>query len=151
MTLRIAGIRATVCGLIALACQTTQPLSPPLNAALVQTCAPFDGPAIALFLTDQPAVATYPQPPYSGITIYRSVSEVLDRQFDVSPATQNLGSAQICPATGECQTAKAASVTFRGLAADSTVEVTYRLEPTSGKPITGQGRARLHPAAGMCG
>jgi hypothetical protein len=150
VTLRIAGIRTTVCGLISLACQTTQPLAP-FNASLVQTCAPWDGPAVALFLTDEPSTAAYPQPPYSGITVYRSVPEALGHRFDVGPATQDIGNAQICPAAGECQPVRAASVTFRGLAADSTVAITYRLELTSGRVITGQARARLHPLMEMCG
>lgn len=150
MTLRIACIRTTVAGLISLACQTTQPVAP-LNASLVQTCAPFDGPAVTLFLTDEPSEAAYPPAPYSGITIYRSVSEVQGHRFDVGPGTQNIGNAQICPATGECEPAQAAAVTFRALEADSTVAVTYRLELVSGRVITGQTRARLHPRAEMCG
>jgi len=79
------------------------------------------------------------------------VPEVLGHRFDVGPATQNIGSAQSCPATGECQPARAASVTFRGLSADSTVALTYRLELISGRVITGEARARLHPQMEMCG
>ena len=151
MTPRAFCIEATVSGLIALACQAPRTLAPTLNAALVPTCAPWDGPAIALFLTEQPAVATHPQPPYWSITVYRSISDIVGQDFVVSAETQNLGQGQVCPSVGECYPAPMASVSFREFNADSTVEVTYRIELTSDSVITGRGRARLHPASGRCG
>ena len=151
MTARGSCIEATVCGLVALACQAPEIPAHTLNAALVQTCAPFDGPAIALFLTERPPVAAYPEPPYWAITVYRSISDVLGRDFDVSLETQNLGQGQVCPSVGACYPAPEASVSFRRLDADSTVEVTYRFVLSSDSVITGGARARLHPAAGRCG
>jgi hypothetical protein len=138
-------------GMIALACTAPESLGPGLNAALVQTCAPWDGPAVALFLTDQPAVATYPTPPYSAITVYKGVSEVMGRHFTVSPDSQNVGYANACPAVGDCQPARSASVTFHQLDADSTVEVEYRIDFALNRIVSGRVRARLHPAAGFCG
>jgi hypothetical protein len=151
MTGPTASIGATIGGLLALACLPQETRDPAPNVALVQTCAPWDGPAIALFVTDQPAVATYPSPPYSSITIYRSVSEVLNRSFEVGVTTQNVGSGGVCPAMGECTPARTATVSFGGLEADSTVAVTYRIEASPDRVIAGKGRARLNPAHEMCG
>jgi hypothetical protein len=146
-----SSVGAVVCGLLALACTAPESLPSAPNAALVQTCAPWDGPAVALFLTDQPAVATYPSAPYAAIMVYRSISAVVGHHFDVSPESQNLGQAQICPAVGECQPANGASVSFRELRADSTVEVEYRLDLAPNRVMTGKGRARFYPTAALCG
>lgn len=151
MAKRAGSLKAMICGTAVLACTAPEALEPAPNAALVQTCAPWDGPAIALFLTDQPAVATFPARPYSAITIYRGLPEVLGHHFDVGPEIQDLGRGEICPATGECRPAQVASVTFGQLDADSTVQVTYRLEAPPERAMGGTGRARLHPATGFCG
>jgi hypothetical protein len=151
VTPRASCLKATVCGLIALACQAPETLDRPFNAALVPTCAPWDGSATALFLTEQSAVATYPQPPYWAITIYRSVPDIVGRDFVVSAETQNLGQGQVCPSVGACYPAPEASVSLSRLNADSTVDVRYRFDLTPDSVITGKARARLYPASGMCG
>ena len=151
MTRSGISIGATLCGLLALGCTTPDMVDPSLNGALVQTCAPWDGPAVALFLTDQPAVATYPSAPYSSIVVYRSVSDVLGKRFDVSPETQNVGYAQICPSGGECQPARGAWVSFGAFNADSTVRVEYRIDMAPDRVMRGKARARFHPTAALCG
>jgi hypothetical protein len=118
---------------------------------VIPTCAPWDGPAVALFLTERPATRGYPAAPYSSITVYRGLTDVLGRRFEVGPATSNLGFAQDCPKIDACSPARAATVTFGGLNSDSTIAVTYRLELHSGRVLGGQIRPRLYPPAGFCG
>ncbi|HEU5218753.1 MAG TPA: hypothetical protein VFU23_08835 [Gemmatimonadales bacterium] len=130
---------------------TSNPTGPSLNAALVPTCAPWDGPAVALFLTDRLAVTTYPAAPYVSITVYHGVPDILNQRFDVTATSQNVGFAQQCPAQGGCITAQAASVTFGGQDADSTIDVTYRLKLDAGRVISGSARARLYPQQVFCG
>ena len=144
-------IGATICGLFALGCASPDMVDPSLNGALVQTCAPWDGPAVALFLTDQPAVATYPSAPYSSIVVYRSLSAALGKRFDIGPEAQNVGYAQSCPVGGECQPARGAWVSFGGFNADSTVQVEYRIDMTTARVMRGSVRARFHPTAALCG
>lgn len=138
------------CGLIGLACQAPT-ADAHLNAALVTTCAPWDGAAVALFLTERPAVAAFPDPPYWGITVYKSMADVQGHQFDVSPESQNVGYGQVCPAVGDCYPARAASVRFGNLAPDSVVDVTYRMELTPGAVLRGTALARLYRMPGRCG
>ena len=139
-----------IVGLVVLGCATPLPQGPTLNAVLVETCAPWDGPAVALFLTERAAVDSYPSPPYSAITVYRSLPQLLGRRFEVGPDTPNLGSGQACPATGNCAPGRGASIAFGGLNPDRTVGVAYRLE-VAGRPVlTGRVRARLSPMPRRC-
>jgi hypothetical protein len=134
-----------------LACQAPQSVDESPSATLLQTCAPWDGPAVSLFLTDSPAVSTYPAPPYRSITIYRDVSEVLGEQFEVTAITQQVGIAQDCASAGRCTPVVGAAVRFGGLGADSTILVTYRFQRAGGGVQSGIVKARLYPQARLCG
>jgi hypothetical protein len=104
-----------------------------------------------LFLTDRPAVSTYPVPPYRSITIYRDVVELLGQRFEVTATTQQVGIAEDCPSAEGCTSALGATVQFGGLGADSTISVTYRFERAAGEVQSGIVRARLYSQAAMCG
>lgn len=139
-----------IAGLVVLGCATPLPQGTTLNAVLVETCAPWDGAAVALFLTERAAVDSYPAPPYSSITVYRSLPQLLGRRFEVGPDTPNLGSGHACPETGACVPVPGASIAFGGLNPDGTIEVTYRLEASGGPVLTGRARARLSPNPRRC-
>lgn len=134
-----------------LGCGATESTAGPTNASLIQTCAPWDGPAVGLFLTTSPPPSTYPEPPYLSITVYKSVSEIQGKSFTVSSETANLGVAQDCETISGCVTAEQARITFGFLGSDSTVSVSYRLEFPSDRILVGQVRPRLLPAPGLCG
>ena len=91
-----------------------------------------------------------PSNAYLSITVYKGVPDVQGKSFTVSASTTNLGYAQDCPSISGCSPAEEARVSFGLLAADSTIEVTYRLE-FSDRTRTGQVRPRLLPAPGLCG
>jgi hypothetical protein len=139
-----------IVGLVALGCATPLPQGPTLNAVLVETCAPWDGPAVALFLTEQPAVDSYPAPPYREITLYHRLPQLLGRRFEVGPDTPNLGSGQSCPAAGDCAPVPSATIAFGGLNPDGTIGVIYRLEVAGGPVQAGRARARLSPVPRRC-
>ena len=150
--IRLLGtLRPGLASLLVIACASSDVAGPGPNAALVQTCAPWDGAAVALFLTDQPSVPTYPTAPYTEITVYHGVSQITGRRFDVGPDTPSTGFAQECPQTGACAPARTASVAFGELNADSTIAVSYRLESASGRVLRGEVRPRLSPMAALCG
>jgi hypothetical protein len=137
--------------IVSAACTASEPTNDTRYAALVQTCAPWDGPAVSLFLTGVAAAPGYPTAPYSAITIYKSVSQIEGRQFSVSSSTSNLGSAEDCPRVGECGQVAGASISFGALAADSTMTVTYRLDLGAGRVLRGAVQPRLYPPPGFCG
>ena len=147
----LGSLRPGLASLLFVACASSDVAGPGPNAALVQTCAPWDGAAVALFLTDQPPVPTYPTAPYTEITLYHGVSEITSRRFEIGPETPNTGFAQECPQAGVCVPARAASVAFGELNADSTIAVSYRLESASGRVVRGEVRPRLSPMAARCG
>ncbi|HEY9384057.1 MAG TPA: hypothetical protein VIP80_11155 [Gemmatimonadales bacterium] len=134
-----------------LACQAPQSVDESPSAALLQTCAPWDGPAVSLFLTDSPGASTYPAPPYRAITIYRDLNEVLGERFEVTATTPQVGIAQDCASAGRCAPVLGAAVQFGGLGADSTILVTYRFQRAAGRVQSGIVKARLYPQARMCG
>lgn len=133
------------------ACTASEPTNDTRFAALVQTCAPWDGPAVSLFLTDGAAAPGYPTAPYSAITIYKNVSQLEGKQFSVTSGTMNLGSAEDCPRVGQCAQVAGASVRFGTLAADSTMTVTYLLDLGGGRVLRGAVQPRVYPPPGFCG
>jgi hypothetical protein len=137
-------------GLVALGCATPATQSPTLNAVLLETCAPSDGPAVTLFLTEQAAVDSYPSPPYLAISVYRPLRQILGRRFDLSPDAPGPGSGQACGAGGTCAPAPGATIAFGGMNADSTIGVTYRLDAADGRVLSGAVRARLSPVPRRC-
>lgn len=138
-------------GLSMLGCGAAETTAGPSNASLIQTCAPWDGPAVGLFLTTSPPASTYPEPPYLSITVYKSVPDVQGKSFTVSSSTTNLGYAQDCPTISGCLPAEEARVSLGFLATDSTIQVSYRLKLSSDRIMVGQVRPRLLPAPGLCG
>jgi hypothetical protein len=147
---QILSLKAVSLGLLALACGAPEDRLAPAFATLMPSCAPWDGPAVTLFLTSRPTIS-HPVPPYSAIMVYRSVTQVLGRRFEVSPMTPNLGVGQVCPLDGDCSSSDAAWVNFGGLNPDSTLEITYSIEQASGPTSHGRVRARFHPNAAFCG
>lgn len=132
-------------------CGAAETTAGPSNASLVQTCAPWDGPAVGLYLTATTPAATYPEPPFLSITVYKGVPDIQGKSFTVSQGTTDLGFAQDCPTNSSCVPADKARVSFGMLAADSTIQVTYRIEFPSDRILVGQVRPRLLPAPGLCG
>lgn len=137
--------------LLLVGCGAAETTAGPSNASLVQTCAPWDGPAVGLYLTATAPTSTYPEPPFLSVMVYKSVPDIEGKTFTVSPGTTDLGSAQDCSSTSSCVPADKARVSFGVLAADSTIQVTYRLEFSSTRILVGQVRPRLLPAPGLCG
>jgi hypothetical protein len=136
---------------LSLGCGAAETTAGPSNASLIQTCAPWDGPAVGLFLTTSPPPSTYPEPPYLSITVYKSVSEIQGKSFTVNSGTAQLGIAQDFPTIVSCAIAEEARVTFGFLGSDSTVQVSYRLEFSKNRILVGQVRPRLRAAPGLCG
>jgi hypothetical protein len=131
-------------------CASVEGAGPGPSASLLRTCAPWGGPAVTLFLTDQPPATAYPTTPYVEIAVYEGVSRILGRRFDIGPGASNSGFAQDCPRAGACVPARAASLVFGHLNADSTIAVSYRLELPSGRVLRGAVRPRLSPRVVPC-
>jgi hypothetical protein len=142
---------AIIAGLLVISCQASETMRPAPYAALVETCAPWDGAAITVFLTEQPTAEPFPPAPYSAISVYRSLAEVLGRRFELTEATGSLGAGQVCPSTGACYPARGVAISFQGLNPDSTVGLTYRLEASPGQVTGGRVRARLSALRRLCG
>ncbi len=144
MRIRSLKLTALLCWL-APACQTEGPAQPALYARLARSCAPFDGPAVTLYLSDHPIEAAVPSPPYRMISVYRAVDDVLGHSFTLENSAQ-LGSASNCVTESDCRPSVTTSVSFGALGSDSIVKVSYRFDTLSGSVSP-----RLDPTPAFCG
>lgn len=99
-----------ILGWLAPACQTEEPPQPSVYATLTRSCAPFDGPAVTLYLSEHPIEGAVPAPPYDMISVYRGLGEVLGQSILVE-STQ-VGSAVKCLSASDCRPYSGAVIKF---------------------------------------
>jgi len=148
MTLRALKLLVLLCWL-APACQTEEPPQETVYAKLARSCAPFDGPAVTLYLSDHPIEAAVPAPPYDMISVYRGLDEVLGQSILVE-STQ-VGSAAECLSANDCRPYIGALIKFGALGSDSTIAVSYRIFLSAEDELSGSVHPKLDPAPALCG
>lgn len=110
-------------------------------------CAPWDGAATTITLSDTP-IGPEPSGPYLVISVYRSPEEVggttrIDGQLEHGM------SARLCPADGDCVPAQDGAVTLT--TTDSGVDGRYTLRLSDGRRLTGSFGARMIALRVLCG
>jgi hypothetical protein len=134
------------------ACGRDQIPEPPAgfaHATATRDCGPADGPAVSIFLANQPAELE-PEPPYIRIYLTRGVDEVSGQTWQLSGDGAQ-GSAQYCPAGGGCEAATGGTISVSAVAADTTLDAAADLVfPTHGH-VTGGIHARWVSRLMMCG
>jgi len=149
MNPRALTLLAALCWL-APACQTGEPHQGTAYAKLARSCAPFDGPAVTLYLSDHPIEGAVPTPPYKMISVYRGLDEVLGHRFEIE-STQ-LGSAGECLSASDCRSyVGGAVINFGALGSDSTITVSYRIFLSAENELSGSVYPKLDPAPALCG
>ena len=83
-------------------------------------CAPWDGPAVTVFLTASPADSTSVPTPYLGLSTYRSPTEVEGRRFEW-PAKEQVAGAYRCRAEGDCEASRLGYIRFDRSLPDGTL------------------------------
>lgn len=68
----------------------------------MRSCAPWDGPAVAVYLTSSPADSTSIPTPYLGLSVYRSPTDVVGQRYEW-PAREQVAGAFRCRAEGDCE------------------------------------------------
>ncbi len=86
----------------------------------MRDCAPWDGPAVTVFLTASPADSTSIPTPYLGLSTYRSPTEVEGRRFEW-PAKEQVAGAYRCRAEGDCEASRLGYVRFDRSLPDGTL------------------------------
>jgi hypothetical protein len=86
----------------------------------MRDCAPWDGPAVTVFLTASPADSTSVPTPYLGLSTYRSPTEVEGRRFEW-PAKEQVAGAYRCRAEGDCEASRLGYIRFDRSLPDGTL------------------------------
>lgn len=119
-------------------------------ASASRSCAPWDGPATEILLTEAPVDSTGPTPPYVSIGIWRG-PEALPGTSVAWPGAEEVGAASRCVAADACQAATSGSVTFRRSDAPGDVSGAVDLQFPGGVRIAGGFRATVGPNPALCG
>jgi hypothetical protein len=134
--------------------QTSAPLanSPPgyPYAYAVADCAPWDGPAVTLYLTARAADSTDFPWPQLRISVWRGVATLSGQTF-AWPANEQVGAATRCAAPDDCQLAAAARISFAPAADDSSLTGFAELTFPGGETLRGGFRAAWRRMRVMCG
>ena len=150
MKLRIARLGMALCALSAGGCISDGIPTPAFHASLHETCAPTDGPAMTLYLTEQPVATSTPERPYTSVSVYHTAAALAGKRFTISSGSLGIGVAQDCPAQGDCTSPPSVTVTFGDLHADSTIAVTYKVTRNGGQLVAGSTVAKIQPGHRIC-
>jgi len=129
------------------------PTNPPAgfpHAYAVADCAPWDGPAVTVYLTARPADSTEFPWPQVRISIWRG-AETLPGQSFAWPSDVQVGAATRCTDPTACETASTARVSFTAATGDSTLSGYTQMTFPGGAPLGGAFRAIWRATQAMCG
>jgi hypothetical protein len=137
------------------ACATGGDSSPPVieewrHAMAMADCAPWDGPATSVYLTQAPyddQLAT----PFLRLTIYHGLSEVPGRRWEVGAGHDKDGAPWLCPATGDCTTARAGWIAFEVRTGEGPLRGSYDLSFENGRRAIGRFVAPVIERLALCG
>lgn len=125
------------------------PESPTLGVALAD-CAPWDGAATSLFLSDRGVDGLPPLPPYLQVIVYTGGDQLPGTTVRLGEDRAGSGLAVRCESSAACATADAGTVEFAPVTDDSTLTGAYRLAFPDGT-ISRAFRARWIRRVALCG
>lgn len=137
------------------ACATGGENSPPVfeewnHAVAMADCAPWDGPATTVYLTQVPYTDQLTRP-FLRLAVYRGVDEVAGQRWDVGVGHERDGLPALCPVMGECVTARSGWIAFEARGAGAPLEGRYDLTLETGKRIAGGFVAPVLERLALCG
>ncbi len=117
-----------------------------------QDCAPWDGVAVSVYLTNAPfdSVSNEVRPPFLHLAIWRDAQR-LPQTTITWPGEESAGAASVCSSTTECEAVPSGRVSVSGLASDSTMSGDYELRLADSTTMRGRFRARWIERRMLCG
>jgi hypothetical protein len=100
------------------------------------SCAPWDGPAVEMRLTTQPAECKRVSEPYISIAIWRGLP-IHEGQVVKLGAGSDAGSAARCVKEGDCKLAQSATIVFDKYQERSDAAGHYELQFKNGETVKG--------------
>jgi hypothetical protein len=129
-----------------------EPMRPPAEfpfATVSRDCAPFDGPAVTIYLTPT-AVALDPSPPFVRISVWDAPEQVAGRTW-TWPRTVNKATASRCVTGNDCVDSTSGSVTLGNFGPDSALSATVDVKFPDGSRIQGTVRGTWQSRRILCG
>jgi translocator protein len=123
----------------------------PASGVAAADCAPWDGAATSIYLSDSPAGAQLPpEAPYLQLVIYRGGGDLAGRRVTLGHQEDGSGIAVHCRAGGACSTADDGTVEFGPPDASGALTGAYHLVFADG-PVSGVFHAVWSPRTALCG
>lgn len=137
------------------ACATGGEMSPPAaeewsHAVAMADCAPWDGPATTVYLTQVPYSDSLPSPSLR-LALYHGIDEVAGRRWSVGLDNDRDGLPSYCPVLGDCVLTRSGWVEFEARDASGPLAGSYDLILQNGRRITGQFAAPVMERLALCG
>ncbi len=123
---------------------------PPSPGVAVADCAPWDGSATSIFLSDSPDERLPPPLPYLQLIIYEPGSRLSARRIELGRMEAGSGISVRCLSGGECATTNRGWVAFEATDPDGALLGSYQLHFAS-DTVSGAFRARWSTRAAICG
>ena len=150
---RLVGMSIVIVPL--LGCSQKGALAPPdgfPHAIAVRSCAPNDGAAVTIYLSQAEIETLEPSPPYLRIAIWQPVGALANRTWSLAVSSAE-GSAWFHATTSGFETPSGGTVRVTAVSADSTLEGTVDVTfPTAGRIRGGFSASYVYPPApALCG
>jgi hypothetical protein len=118
---------------------------------LRNTCAPWDGPAVTLTLSDHDPAGASPDSPAILVTLYRASGDLSGRAFTVTDQTDRVGSASLCATNTDCTTLPSATVDFARFTAREAPSGVLTARLPDGHILRARFVARRSTESALCG
>lgn len=113
-------------------------------------CAPWDGMATSVFMTDAPEDSTPPYP-LLRISVYHDLESVSGARWIVGESKPDAAAGVMCPAQGACIGAIGGWVYFERTAGTGVLRGSYELTMPDGSRLTGSFVAPVKDTRALCG
>lgn len=123
----------------------------PFSYALIRpSCAPWDGAAIEVTLTKEPARCDRTDGPYLAIGVWKGLPLHDGQEVKFNPGSSD-GFASQCAKTGDCERAEYGKIVFEKFQAGSAASGHYELHFKGGRTLTGDFDAKWCNDRVVCG
>ena len=112
-------------------------------------CAPWDGPAVAIYFTKDSATLDSISAPYLRVSLWKELDQLAGHEWKW-PGDSEVGAASLCQTEDSCQAATAGVVQLDPMGAEPRVAGSLRLEFGSEPPIEGRFVAVWRQRTGPC-
>jgi len=131
MTFRVS-CTMLLCVALTIGCSAQASFS---HAIMQASCAPWDGPAIAIRLTSEPAQCKNVSGSYIDMGVWRGLPIHAGQVVSLSSSAGNEGFASKCSKVGDCERAQSGTITFDTYQESSGASGRYELHFKSGDEL----------------